>query len=160
MNEQERKHRIKRTVLRVLGAALALAGLGCSIAGFVDLAKAFGERRMPMFWLFFIGFPAIAFGIFLIAASMQRAINRYIKDENAPVFNEMGQQIAPGLSAISGALRAGAEHIVCHACGTANEKDAQFCKNCGQPLSKVCPKCGEANSADAKFCDKCGTPLK
>ncbi len=159
MNEQERKHRIKRTVLRVLGAALALAGLGCSIAGFVDLAKAFGERRMPMFWLFFIGFPLIGVGIFLLSAGFHRAINRYIKDENAPVFNEMGHQIAPGLSAISEALKTGGEKTVCPKCGADNDKDAKFCKSCGAALSRVCPKCGTPNSADAKFCDNCGTPL-
>lgn len=160
-DKYEKNHRKKKTILRTVGVVLVLGGLAAAIYGFVDMGLAFSgnDFRVPKFWLFFIGFPAIAIGGFLLTASFQRAINRYVKDENAPVFNEMGQQIAPGLSSISEALHKGAEKNVCISCGALVDKDAKFCDNCGAPMKKICPKCGTDNSATAKFCDNCGAPL-
>lgn len=160
-DKYEKNHRKKKIILRTIGIVLVLGGLAAAIYGFVDMGLAFSSNdfRVPKFWLFFIGFPAIAIGGFLLTASFQRAINRFVKDENAPVFNEMGQQIAPGLSSISEALHKGAEKNVCISCGASVDKDAKFCDNCGAPMKKICPKCGTDNSATAKFCDNCGAPL-
>lgn len=164
MNERdiyEKNHRKKKIILRTVGIVLVLGGLAAAIYGFVDMGLAFSgnDFRVPKFWLFFIGFPAIAIGSFLLTASFQRAINRFVKDENAPVFNEMGKQIAPGLSSISNALHKGAENTVCASCGAVNDKDAKFCNNCGAPLKIICPECGAENTSTAKFCDNCGAPL-
>ena len=160
-DKYEKNHRKKKIILRTVGIVLVLGGLAAAIYGFVDMGLSFSSNdfRVPKFWLFFIGFPAIAVGAFLLTASFQRAINRFVKDENAPVFNEMGQQIAPGLSSISNALHKGAENTVCASCGAVNDKDAKFCNNCGAPMKKICPKCGTDNSPTAKFCDNCGAPL-
>lgn len=160
-DKYEKNHRKKKIILRTVGIVLVLGGLAAAIYGFVDMGLSFSSNdfRVPKFWLFFIGFPAIAIGGFLLTASFQRAINRFVKDENAPVFNEMGQQIAPGLSSISNALHKGAENTVCASCGAVNDKDAKFCNNCGAPMKKICPKCGTDNSPTAKFCDNCGAPL-
>ena len=158
-DKYEKNHRKKKIILRTVGIVLVLGGLAAAIYGFVDMGLAFNEFRVPKFWLFFIGFPAIAIGGFLLTASFQRAINRFVKNENAPVFNEMGQQIAPGLSSISEALHKGAEKNVCISCGALVDRDAKFCDNCGAPMKKICPKCGTDNSATAKFCDNCGAPL-
>ena len=158
-DKYEKNHRKKKIILRTVGIVLVLGGLAAAIYGFVDMGLAFNEFRVPKFWLFFIGFPAIAIGGFLLTASFQRAIHRFVKDENAPVFNEMGQQIAPGLSSISNALHKGAENTVCASCGAVNAKDAKFCNNCGAQLKTICPECGAENTPTAKFCDNCGAPL-
>ena len=47
--------------------------------------------------------------------------------------------------------------MTCASCGTANEADSRFCKECGSPLARACPSCGRAADADAKFCAGCGT---
>lgn len=156
---QERQHQKKKIIIRIIGSILLALGVVCAIIGFVDMSKSFQEERMPMIWLFFIGFPSIAIGGFMVIVSFQRSIQRYVKNESVPVFNEMGQQIAPGISSIANSVKRGVEQTVCPDCGTPNDKDAQFCKSCGKALAVVCPDCGEANEADAKFCNKCGRRL-
>lgn len=156
---QERQHQKKKIIIRIIGSILIVVGAVCALIGFIDLSKSFKEGRMPMIWLFFIGFPSIAIGGFMVIVSFQRSIQRYVKNESVPVFNEMGQQIAPGISSIANSVKRGVEQTVCPDCGTPNDKDAQFCKSCGKVLAVVCPDCGEANEADAKFCNKCGRRL-
>lgn len=51
------------------------------------------------------------------------------------------------------------DKLVCPSCGTANDVNAKFCKNCGVALSRVCPQCGEKLDADSAFCDNCGRKL-
>lgn len=160
MDEKEKQHQKKKIVLHIIGAVLIAVGLVCAIIGFIDMPKSFQEGRMPMFWLFFIGFPALFVGIFLLLASFQRAINKFIKNENVPVINEMGQEISPAVSAMAGAMHSAVQGKACSACGAVNDKDAQFCKACGKPLIVKCKSCGVENETDAKFCDKCGQPLE
>ena len=49
----------------------------------------------------------------------------------------------------------------CKACGTVNNDDAIFCKQCGVRLDgkKVCNSCGAENDFDARFCNKCGASI-
>jgi predicted amidophosphoribosyltransferase len=49
--------------------------------------------------------------------------------------------------------------MTCSACGTENEPNRKFCKECGAPLALLCPSCGSANSGDSKFCGECGAAL-
>lgn len=160
MDEKERQHQKKKIVMRIIGAVLIVAGITCAIIGFADMPKAFEEKRLPMIWLFFVGFPALFVGIFLVVASLQRAINKFIKNENVPVINEMGKEVAPAFSAVAGAINSAVQGKTCPDCGAVNEKDAQFCKSCGKPLIVRCKACGSENNPDAKFCDKCGQPLE
>lgn len=159
MNDKEKQHSKKKLKLRIVGGVLVAIGIVCAIIGFVDMGKAFDESRMPMFWLFFIAFPSIAVGSFLLVASAQREINRYIKNENVPVINEFGQEISPAVSSIAGAAKNAATEKPCPFCGALNDNDAKYCKSCGKTLSAVCPRCGATNDADAKFCNDCGSPL-
>lgn len=49
----------------------------------------------------------------------------------------------------------------CPSCGTANDLDAEHCKECGARLAPVeCPNCGTENDPDAKFCKSCATSLQ
>ena len=90
---QERQHQKKKIIIRIIGSILLALGVVCAIIGFADMAKSFQEERMPKIWLFFIGFPSIAIGGFMLIVSFQRSIQRYVKNESVPVFNEMGQQV-------------------------------------------------------------------
>lgn len=132
---QERQHQKKKIIIRIIGSILLALGVVCAIIGFVDISKSFQEERMPMIWLFFIGFPLIAIGGFMVIVSFQRSIQRYVKNESVPVFNEMGQQIAPGISSIANSVKRGVEQTVCPDCGEANEADAKFCNKCGRRLN-------------------------
>ena len=49
--------------------------------------------------------------------------------------------------------------MICLACHYANEDDARFCEQCGQPLNIACPACGSPAKAGARFCRHCGQPL-
>jgi predicted ATPase/class 3 adenylate cyclase len=49
--------------------------------------------------------------------------------------------------------------MTCPACHYANEGDARFCEQCGQPLETACPACGAQAGADARFCRLCGQNL-
>ena len=64
------------------------------------------------------------------------------------------------------------EEIRCQFCGTDNQLDAAFCKNCGANLSNTpaveaaivsgrsCPGCGRNNPPVAAFCAGCGSALE
>src|SRR5262245_19280229 len=49
--------------------------------------------------------------------------------------------------------------MICLTCHSANEDDARFCEQCGQPLHITCPACGSPATASARFCRRCGQPL-
>jgi predicted ATPase/class 3 adenylate cyclase/DNA-binding CsgD family transcriptional regulator len=49
--------------------------------------------------------------------------------------------------------------MICLTCHYANEDDARFCEQCGQPLSISCPACGSPANAGARFCRHCGQHL-
>jgi class 3 adenylate cyclase len=49
--------------------------------------------------------------------------------------------------------------MICLTCHYANEDDARFCEQCGQPLDISCPACGSPVKASARFCRHCGQPL-
>lgn len=49
---------------------------------------------------------------------------------------------------------------VCISCGTRLDKDAQFCRACGNKIMTVCPYCGASLSGKtSRFCEKCGKSL-
>lgn len=51
----------------------------------------------------------------------------------------------------------------CPNCGTDNNDDVNFCKECGTEISHHdtvrCPKCGKENEKNTNFCIDCGSPL-
>ena len=162
MNEQqEQKHARNKRILKIVGFAILIVGLGLAVTGIASFFSSFGSGEMPdLFWMCFVGFPLLPVGGFLLALGFRREMTQYIKNEGMPVFNEAAQEAQPGISATASAARQGfAESVPCPRCGAANDRDAKFCKECGAPLRRVCPACGNEVSADAKFCDGCGKPL-
>lgn len=47
----------------------------------------------------------------------------------------------------------------CPKCLAANDREAQYCLECGWKLERVCPSCGYAAPFGAKFCSECGGSL-
>ncbi|MQF48754.1 zinc-ribbon domain-containing protein [SAR202 cluster bacterium AC-647-N09_OGT_505m] len=45
----------------------------------------------------------------------------------------------------------------CGKCGLISGDFANFCQDCGSPLSMECPNCGTELSTNAGFCFQCGT---
>ena len=49
--------------------------------------------------------------------------------------------------------------MTCDVCGTENNPDRKFCRECGNPLAVTCPNCDAANQPGDKFCGNCGHSL-
>jgi len=47
----------------------------------------------------------------------------------------------------------------CPKCGLENSVTAQFCRGCGQQLTRNCPKCGKKVPTNAQYCRSCGVSL-
>lgn len=157
--EKMRKHQRIKLVLKIAGILIVVAGLVFAIIGFADFFGSVSQHERPTkFWSFFIGFPMLAVGGILAGMGFRRELASYAMRESAPVFNEAGKEIQPGIKAISEAVLS-KDGIVCPSCGALNDKGSAFCKKCGTALSKKCPSCGADLDADASFCDKCGTKL-
>ena len=156
----EQKHGKNKKTIKIIGICLLCVGVACIVAGFVNLIVSTGKGEFPdLFFLLIIGFPTLAFGGMFTIAGFRKEIATYIKNEDVPVFNELGQQVKPGISAIADAVKNSDVPAVCKKCGAQNAADSRFCKKCGEPLVRICPKCGESSGTDSAFCDKCGAKL-
>ncbi len=69
---------------------------------------------------------------------------------SSPLSEKVSTQVTGAFTKIEG-------EKACPNCGTLNEIDTNFCKNCGKKLKQNnCPKCGYKLDNDAKFCSNCG----
>lgn len=127
-----KKHKFIKLILRIIGSSLLIIGLILTIIGFLH----FGNFESNLFMLTFIGLPCIGFGIGITVFSFSQNIARFIKNEHAPIINELSNDISPAITTYASAV-----------------KDGLFEDN-----TKPCA-CGNKNPADAKFCNHCGTKL-
>ena len=104
------------------------------------------------------GITVLALGV-CCTVGFRKEMATYIKNESVPVFNEAGEEMKPGISAIAGAVKDAGKTVVCPYCGSANGADDNFCSKCGKPLVFTCPRCNAKVSADSAFCPKCGEKL-
>jgi hypothetical protein len=75
-----------RTLLRIAGPVIFLAGLVCTIIGTISFFVSFGSFGMPhYFWLAFIGMPLMFVGGVLCQFGFFGAVARFIAGESAPV---------------------------------------------------------------------------
>lgn len=50
--------------------------------------------------------------------------------------------------------------MACPSCGTENQPDRKFCRECGTALSRRCPSCATPNEPGDRFCGECGVSLE
>lgn len=160
MNAQHQKTKLK---LRVIGVCLLAFGAVLAITGFVNFALSISDGEMPtLFWMLFLGFPLLAFGLMLLLMSLRQEISRYVKNETVPIVNEAGEEITPAVRAVAAAAREGltsTEHLTCGACGAENPAGNSYCGKCGAPLARTCPACGASVKAGDAYCGQCGKKL-
>ena len=163
MNTQQ--HQNTKRTLRVLGVVLLAFGAVLAMTGFVNFALSMSDPlggTPTLFWMLFLGFPLLAFGLMLLLMSLRQEITRYVKNETVPVINEAGEEIAPAVRAVAAAAREGVtptEHLTCGACGAENPAGNSFCGKCGAPLTRTCPACGASVKAGDAYCGQCGKKL-
>ena len=156
--EALKKYRRIKLALKIVGVVVAAAGLGLAVMGFADMFLSTADGGSPsLFWGLIAGLPLLGVGGMLCLAGFRREIVRYTKDETVPVLNEAGQELTPAVSAIAETVKSAGEDLCPH-CGEPNEKDAKFCRHCGNAFFVTCPHCSETVK-EGKFCDKCGEPL-
>ena len=161
-----------RSRLRILGPVVAGIGLLFMIIGIGSFFAAFGGFGPPrFFWCAFVGLPLLAVGVGISKFGYFGAVMRYIAGETAPVGKDLTNYMVEGtrgsIREVATALGEGfaaaksPPTMACQKCGATNDRDANFCCQCGLPLNKTkhCTKCGQANDADARFCDHCGTAV-
>ena len=156
------KHNEKKLKLRRIGIALLVVGGIFSAVGFIDFFAAFAGMGMPkLFWCLFIGFPLLGFGGMLLKVSYVRETAQYLKDESVPVTKDLYRDLKPEIKDFVNTLRGKdtEEEVICPRCGTRNDSDNNFCKECGEELNKKCPYCGETLDSNSNFCGRCGKRL-
>ena len=155
-------HRQVKLLLRTIGIILLVGGLTLTVIGFMN----FGNFENNLFMLVMLGIPCIGLGIGLTVFSFTQSISRYIKNEHAPIVNELAEDITPAIRSFAKATKdgfTGNPPRVCAKCGNQLDTDDAFCSNCGQDITvqnKFCSKCGAGIETDDKFCSKCGAPLE
>ena len=152
-----KKHQKIRLLLRMIAILLLVGGLTLSIIGFLH----FGNFDSNLFLLTMLGLPCLGCGIGLLFFSFGQSISRFIKNEQAPIVNELSKDISPAIQNYASAVKDelfNKDEIVC-SCGNRNQKDDKFCSECGKALQSVCPTCGKVVEADDKFCPACGQKL-
>ena len=142
------QHDCIKTILKVVGVFLLLAGFVFTVIGFVDFFKALSNTEKPkLFWCMFLGLPLMGIGSGFSVFAFRREIATYAKEETLPVTEN-------ALSALSNALQG----EKCE-CGQVNEDSAIFCSVCGKALKQTCKTCGKTLPVEDVYCSNCGNKL-
>jgi hypothetical protein len=161
-----------RNVLRALGPAMVMVGVGFIAVGMISFFSAFGGMEPPrLFWCAFVGMPLVGIGMSISKFAFFGAAARFLAGETAPVAKDMTNYMVEGTrgsirdiaAAVGEGFSSASASSVCQCpkCGVSNSTNAHFCSQCGSPLTKStnCPKCHESIDLHAKFCDHCGIAL-
>ena len=159
-DERMQKHLKTKKKLKTIGPIVLAVGLVLAIIGFVDFFVSMGSFGTPkLFFMCFLGMPTAVVGGVITMYGYQREMGTYVKNESVPIFNEMGEEIAPGVRNIAQSVKEGIDETIVCECGAVNDAGSKFCKKCGQPLFKTCPYCGQEVDGDSEFCNHCGRKL-
>ena len=176
-NEINPRHDEMRSVLRLVGPAIAGVGLLLLVVGMVSFFSSFGGGGgFPrLFLCAIVGMPILFVGVVISKFAFLGTVMRYTAGEVAPVGKDVTNYMVAGTqdairdvaTAVGEGLSAAGRDDVgrsaaCRKCGSENESSANFCHSCGSPVGakKRCAKCGDLNEADARFCDRCGAPTE
>ena len=158
-------HKPIRSVLRVLGPLVLLAGLIFTIIGFVSFFSSFGSAfdgfgsgpGLPghsgfgpprYFWCAFVGLPLMAVGGYMSAAGFAGTILRYVSSEASPVGKDTFNYMAKG-------TRSGVDTLT-RTVGRAWRDERVPGR---EQATVVCPSCTAENDPGSRFCDQCGKML-
>lgn len=180
------RHRSNRSVLRIIGPLVLVAGIGLTVVGIGGFfLGAIGVMEEPpsnaegipsvfkVFFLAFLGIPMTFVGIVLTKFAYLGAVARYVASEAAPVGKDvtnyvidgtkdavggLAQSVGAGIAAGMAGNQSSTETVDCPSCGAACDSGARFCSDCGTaiPGEVRCERCGAMNEPDAKFCNQCG----
>lgn len=140
-----------RNALRVVGPAILVIGLVCTIGGGISFFSSFGGFEPPhYFWLAFIGLPLMFFGFVLSQAGFMGAAARYVAGESAPVAADTANYVAEETKgAVEAVAKAAAKGVVEGIEAGRTNSESGFCAHCGSTVK-----------SDFSFCPKCGKSLK
>lgn len=179
------RHRSNRSVLRIIGPIVLIAGILLTVVGiggfFLGMINAFDQgpsfdgppSEFKLFFLAFIGIPLMGIGGAITKFAFMGSIARYAASEIAPVgkdtanyvidgtkdaVGDLAQSVGAGIAAGMAGDQSSTETVDCPSCGEACDSGARFCSDCGTaiPGEVRCERCGAMNEPDAKFCDQCG----
>ncbi len=166
-----------KSTLKKIRIIFFCIGTPLLIAGIVLLCvDAFRFTFMGASFLSF-GFVIDMWGVMTFMLSHRREVVAYNASTVLPVANEVVTKSAPIIQKASEAVGKGLKNavaatktdatdlgigIVCSRCGTKNNKENNYCKNCGEKLNKTrsCSVCGMILGDDENFCPNCGTQVE
>ncbi|KQW42545.1 hypothetical protein ASC77_22995 [Nocardioides sp. Root1257] len=129
------RNKTQRTVLRVLGVVLLLAGAYLLVTGGMAFADDASSSDVdggfgPILRLGAGGFLAV-FGLGALNAGFLGAQARYAAGETMPVVKDSAAYLSDGEGILGVGRTAGP---FCSRCGVRNDGDATFCDSCGTAL--------------------------
>lgn len=128
-----------RTVLRVLGGVLLLAGLvvaGIGVSRFVADFESVDGGPGSILMIGAGGFLCV-FGLGALSAGTLGAQSRYVAGETMPTVKQSAAYLSDG-QGIMGVGRTADDAVggpSCRSCGRRNDDEARFCDGCGASLA-------------------------
>lgn len=134
----------KKRIMKIIGICMIVLGVVFIIVGITG----FTDWDSPRYIFMPIGILVSGIGSMVLVFAFRQQIIAHQAKVYAPILKELKQEIMPDKNVVN-----------CPDCGTANDVDSKYCKECGKPLRKVCPYCNADVNNDSKFCPKCGRSL-
>lgn len=157
--ERNKKHLKHKKLFKILGVILLIIGGCLFLSGFFSIIFLQGElfSKPILIILPVIGVICLGIGGFLTRLGFMKEVGTYVKNETAPIINELSDDIEPAIKNVKNAIND--DSVTCPNCHETIDKDSLFCDKCGKKIKIECPKCHTINDSDGKFCKKCGEEL-
>ena len=136
-----------RTVLRVVGLILLVAGLVFLGVGLQSFFSGFGNddpnAGFPdRVWMAFVGILLLGPAGWCLQAGFLGTASRYAAGETMPTVKDSAAYLTDGEGVlgvgrtVDDGERSAASGPFCSGCGTRNDTDASFCDSCGAALAR------------------------
>lgn len=148
------EHPQARKRLKTAGFICTPIGAICIIIALIDFFICINKMTQPrLFFLFFIGIPALGIGLICLMLGFMREMANYSVNETAEARRKNIRIIKDEVKDFMD------DSIYCPKCNCANKKGSKFCQQCGSLLESLCPKCGGKIESGAIYCPHCGEKL-